>query len=384
MKVAFYLPAFSGGGNERAALEFARHWPPDAGRATFVVRSTEGPFLDQAAARCDVVGLGLPADGWRASLATPPRLGSVLARRRIDALVCFLSLPSLVAAKRWAPDVKLVWSVQQAFLRPVREPGESARGLARRRAQAFAVRAALRWVDGFHVPTRALVDGLDLEAYGRPVAVIPNGIEPALLERAPERHPPSAVPRIVSVGRLASSKRFDLLIEAVRRVVTVRPVSLTIYGVGPLRAALERQAAEAGLGELVHFAGFQRDLAQVYGQADAFVLASDHEAFGNVVIEALSFGLPAVVTDAPFGPAEIVDYGRHGLVVPRNRADLLADAILRVLPGGDDHDRLSSGARARAAEFAAPVVARRLHGFLTQLVRDDSSAAGRPRVANGR
>ena len=71
MRVGFYLPDFSGGGNERAALTFARYWPPEVETPTILVRSMAGTFLDDAAAACDVVGLGLAAKGWLASLSTP-------------------------------------------------------------------------------------------------------------------------------------------------------------------------------------------------------------------------------------------------------------------------------------------------------------------------
>ena len=367
MRVGFYLPDFSGGGNERAAVMYARHWPAEAERPTFLVRAVTGPFLEQAAANCDVVGLDMAARSLRASLSTPSRLGAEVKSRRIDALVGFLSLPSLVAAKAWARETRLVWSVQTACLRPTSSPGESRSQVVRQGFQSLVLRAALYGVDGIHVPTEGLVDGLGLQAYDKPIAFVPNGIEPALLDAAPLARRGSGTPRIVSVGRLVPSKRFDLLIEAVRRVVAVRPVELAVYGVGPQRHVLEQQARAAGLETVVRFGGFENDLARVYGGADVFVLASDHEAFGNVVIEALAFGLPAVVTDAPFGPAEILDHGRYGLVVERGRADLLADAILRALPGGADHDRLSRSAAARAASYAAPLMARRLYDFLTAM-----------------
>jgi glycosyltransferase involved in cell wall biosynthesis len=367
MKVGFYLPDFSGGGNERAAVVYARHWPPDAEPPTVIARSLTGPFVDDVATACEVVGLGLAAHGLRATVSTPRALAAAITARRIDVLLAFLSLPSLVAAKAWARRLKVVWSVQTPALRPIGAPGETRRDLALQRFQAFGVRAVLRGVDGLHVPTAALVEGLGLRAYNRPIGFVPNGIEPAVLESGARVRATTAVPNIVSVGRLAPSKRFDLLIDAVGRVVQARPVTLTIFGVGPLLGALRDQAQAAGLADSVRFAGFEQDLARVYGEADAFVLASDYEAFGNVVVEALSFGLPAVVTDAPFGPAEIVDHGRYGLVVERNRPDLLAEAILRVLPGGPDHDRLSSDARARAAGYAGPLVARQLHGFLAEL-----------------
>jgi glycosyltransferase involved in cell wall biosynthesis len=71
-------------------------------------------------------------------------------------------------------------------------------------------------------------------------------------------------------------------------------------------------------------------------RADIFVLSSDVEPLGNVLIEALACGCPVVSTDCPSGPAEILQHGQYGPLVPVNDEKALAEAILSVLNNPPD------------------------------------------------
>src|SRR5207253_1562954 len=144
-----------------------------------------------------------------------------------------------------------------------------------------------------------------------------------------------------------------------------RDVQLRIFGDGPERPALEKARQGMQLRHRVRFERFTTDLAHLYGTADVFVLASDYEGFGNVLLEALAFGLPIVATDAPFGPRDVLTVGRSGQLTPRGSVPALAQAIVRALDGHGPGTPASR--RARAAEFAAPLVARQLAELLEEL-----------------
>ena len=88
-------------------------------------------------------------------------------------------------------------------------------------------------------------------------------------------------------------------------------------------------------------------------RASVFVLSSAWEGFGNVIAEALACGCPVVSTDCPSGPAEILEHGKYGPLVPVGDDVSLADAIFAVLSTPPDRDRL----RARSAMFSADYAA---------------------------
>ncbi len=175
--------------------------------------------------------------------------------------------------------------------------------------------------------------------------------------REPVDHPwfaPDQPPVILGVGKIGPQKDFPNLIRAFARVRAVRPARLMILG--PARSE-ERYAdhvqtvkalpAQLGIADDVGFPGWVDNPFAYMARAHLFVLSSAWEGFGNVLVEALACGCPAVSTDCPSGPAEILDKGRFGPLVPVGDDQALAAAILDVLDAPPSRDRQ----RARAALF---------------------------------
>ena len=139
---------------------------------------------------------------------------------------------------------------------------------------------------------------------------------------------------------------------------------LALLGAGPDEPALRALAASLDIEERVHFAGFTEDPGPWYEHADIFVLSSRCEGFGNVLVEALEYGLPVVSTDCPSGPAEILEDGSFGALVPVGNPARLASAI-ELAPG----QRVTPTARkARAADFGVPKVTQK---YLKMLFPED-------------
>ncbi len=163
-------------------------------------------------------------------------------------------------------------------------------------------------------------------------------------------------PVILGVGRLVSQKDFSTLIEAFRHVRANRPYRLVILGDGPLRSTLEARIAKFGLGDCVSLPGWVANPFAFMARAALFVLSSRHEGLGNVLVEALACGCPAVSTDCPAGPAEIL--GDPTLLAPVGDAEALARIMRRALDEPADKAAL----RAKAARFS---VERSIDGYET-------------------
>lgn len=189
-----------------------------------------------------------------------------------------------------------------------------------------------------------------------PVIVMPN----ALAHGTTRRRSPLTEKVALAAGSLVKRKGFDLLIEAWRPIAVEHPDwRLRIYGGGALAAELAGQVAAADLTGIVTIEGFDPDLARRLDQASLFVLPSRGEGLPMVVIEAMAAGLPVVAADCPTGPAELLEGGRSGLLVPREDTAALTGAIRRVVSDEGERRRLADAAATRARDFDLPATADR-------------------------
>ena len=134
-------------------------------------------------------------------------------------------------------------------------------------------------------------------------------------------------PVIVSVGRLSKEKNLGLLIQAFERVRGQLPARLVIVGEGSYSSAYREMAADSRHAADIDFVGHQVNPWKYIARAAVFVLSSNVEGFGNVLIEALAVGTPVVSTDCPSGPREILDNGHYGELVPMDDPPKMAAAI---------------------------------------------------------
>jgi glycosyltransferase involved in cell wall biosynthesis len=166
----------------------------------------------------------------------------------------------------------------------------------------------------------------------------------------------------VGIGRLMPQKNFELLVEAFARIA--RPDDrLTIVGEGPFREAIEALTRTLGVSDQVHLPGYRRDVENWLADADAFVLSSDFEGIGNVVVEALAAGVPVVATHCCAAMPMLVEGA--GILVPILNAAALADGMDEI---GSRKVEVSS-MRARAAHFMAEATIDRWRALFDEVAR---------------
>ena len=160
---------------------------------------------------------------------------------------------------------------------------------------------------------------------------------------------------LLAVGRLKAQKNYPLLLEALSHLLQRRDAHLVILGTGPDKEEIEHLILSAGLVDHVSLFGHVDDPMPYYSCADLFVLSSDYEGFGNVIVEAMSCGTPVVSTDCPSGPSEILEGGALGRLVPVGDASALATAMEAELDAPHAPEDLIR----RAADFTPAIAARR-------------------------
>ena len=252
--------------------------------------------------------------------------------------------------------------VEAANLSAVTATGEAtlrtraiARWLYRRADQIVAVSEGV---------ARDLEQCLKLEA-GR-VRTIYNPVVTARLLASAEvacTHPWFAetdIPTLLSVGRLEPQKDHATLLRAFAIVRRARPARLVIFGEGSERQRLASLRYELGLDADVDLPGIIDNPYAAMSRASLYVLSSRFEGLPNALIEALACGCPAVSTECPDGPAEILSSQSIGQLVPVAQPEALAAAIIASLDRRWDRKKIAG----RGAEFS---LERSLGQYLTAL-----------------
>jgi len=210
-----------------------------------------------------------------------------------------------------------------------------------------------------------------------PMQVILNPINPQSVDKLSQEtinhdwFKNSDVPVIVTAARLAKQKQLDVLIQAFAQVLKVSPARLLILGEGPLRAELESLCQSLGIAESVCMPGYDPNPYRYMANCDLFVLASAWEGCPIALQEAMACGAAVVVTDAPGGMKDIVDYGKYGILVKTGDPDALAQGMLQVLTQAELKQYYREQSKQRSQDFDYLKISKQYLEFC-QLVLDVS------------
>lgn len=174
---------------------------------------------------------------------------------------------------------------------------------------------------------------------------------------------------IMSAGRLVPWKGFDTLIKAMPAIRRkFRDATLVIAGDGPERERLEQLAKRLEIDTHVIFLGklTQDVLASYIKMADVFALATSYEGFSHQLLEVMAIGTPIVTTSAGGNP-ELVEDGKHGLLVRKGDQKALATLIIKVLSDRALRERLVRGAKRRVQDFSEEQAVRETAALLKKM-----------------
>ncbi len=168
---------------------------------------------------------------------------------------------------------------------------------------------------------------------------------------------PESARIVIEIARVLVSKGYMDLIQAFRSVATAHPdTHLVILGNqadAVFVRELRNRISELGLESRVHLVPPRLDVGDFLAASDVFAFPSKYEGLGNVLLEAMCWGLPCVCSDIePF--REIVRDGENGLMVPVGDIEALSAAILRILEDKHLAERLGTQAKIDIHKYFHP------------------------------
>jgi glycosyltransferase involved in cell wall biosynthesis len=322
-----------------------------------------------------------------------PDLTRYLRRARPEGLLAATPTPNLMAV--WGRRLARVPTRIVVSQRNTLSSTHGGSGKWRKRFLPALLRRVYNQADGIVAVSDGVAEDL-AESTGirreRIETVYNPVVTPELIRKADEPldHPwfeEGAPPVLLGVGALIPQKDFPTLVRAFARVRARRPCRLMILGqdkspedTAARHTELRALADELGVAQDLELPGFVDNPFKYMARASLFVLSSRFEGLPGVLIQALACGCPSVSTDCPHGPAEILDGGRYGALVPVGDDAALADAIAATLDAPPPATML----RARAERFSVQRAVDRYLDLLLRHAPQDAPSAVCPQPVPGR
>lgn len=387
IRVLFAIGSLAGGGSERQVVNILRHIDRAKFEPYLYLVNQSGEFLSQVPDDVEIVAFKEPASSG--GIYFPGRLH----RMQVSHLQDHLQARQIDVLYDRTPNMTLITSPACRRTSTPRlstivcDPRHDIRDSFDR----------FRWLKtrllkkAYRTAYRTIGNSLSLSEASRSVFGIPsdrvvtisNGFdfdEIARLSECPcdttSQESVDGTFNLVTVGRLHPQKGFDRLIKAIHELRQRRNtpvITLTIVGQGPEHEPLAQLVDKLSLSQQVRFTGFQSNPYPSVRSADLFCLSSRYEGMPNVLVEAMSLGVPVLSTDCPHGPSEILQGCALGTLVPNLDALSIADGIERAM--SHDPNRNTRIARARESvitRFGIVPMTRALEDLLIQAAKSTS------------
>lgn len=201
--------------------------------------------------------------------------------------------------------------------------------------------------------------------------ILPNPLD---ISRLPDPYHGERRKIIVGAGRLERQKNFSLLIEAFSDFYKKnKDYELHIFGNGSMKHDLTELSDKLLPKGKVKLLGNNPDLLNTIKDCAIFVLSSDYEGVPNVLIEAMSIGMPVISTDcAPGGARELISNNENGLLIETSNRTQLSLAMEKLANNKELAEQLSQNAPKIRYDLASDIVASKWISYLKQVAMDKS------------
>ena len=327
-RIAIFVPSMGGGGVERVMADLANRFVTRGLEVDLVLAEATGPYIAMIAPEVRLVDLGA-----KRVIASLPALMRYLRKEKPCAMLSAMdhvNVVAILARLLTQVNMRLVVSVRNTI-------SISFSQAASRRVRLLPILMRLFYplADSLVAISRGVADDLShtIGLHRERIEVIYNPVDIHNLNEKAEAEinhgliNTAGPPFLLGAGRLSPQKDFATLIQAFAVLRRKRPVRLMILGEGDLREELEVLVRKLDIEDAVELPGFVDNPFVYMKHAAVFILSSRWEGFGNVLIEAMACGTPVISADCPSGPAEILENGKWGRLVPVGDVEALARAM---------------------------------------------------------
>lgn len=364
MKILFLVSSMQGGGAERVASLLCNYWSINGHEVVLVPtyskrggchyhlnRSIKVEYL---ADKVEVAHLKIFSDVKRIlylrkliKCTSPDVVVSFLTNVNVAAIIASMGLgiPVVVSERIFPPLLNV--GRKYSLLRQLTYPFAS--------AVVMQTSDGERWVNE-NIPKAN-------------AAVIANPVSKSVMEKSVTANPTGYVEReyILAVGRLEYQKGFDILIKSFAKLTLKNPTMyLYIIGEGSERKSLESLINKLCLCDKVFLPGFDKNVESWYQYANVFVLSSRYEGFPNVLLEAMSYGLPCVSFNCKTGPSSVILNEYNGILVDLFSGEAgLIEGISQVMNNLLLRQDLSKYAKITSISYSVDCVAKQWEDLFT-------------------
>lgn len=336
-KFLFILDNLEIGGVERNTIHLGNHLAEHGHDVTLLCLTEQGPMVDAISGKVKQYYLRCKRVRW--SLF---KIAHYLRQHDFDAVISakeYNNVMTIAASKLTGKKIKVV-TTTRTHLVEEKTKGKSKIFFCTLLLARWLYPLAWKRVAVSHGVAQGVRDALNLPALDVDVIYNPAANSRIFYIQPLPPHAwlsgPRTTPVLVACGRLSLAKDYEFLINAFNSLNKRMLARLIIIGDGELRSELEAQIKDLGLNKIIHMVGFVPNPEDYMYHADAFVMTSKWEGFGNVLVEALSVGCPIIAMDCPGGVREILGNGRWGKIVSHRDPEIFADNVIAELQGNND------------------------------------------------
>lgn len=317
MRHLFFMGSLKAGGAERTLSRLSAYLCEEGDEVHIVLRKNIVQFNLHPKVKIHFVGKLRSTSSLGKIRSLRRRLRSIIRTVRPDSVCALTGLSGVILASTGTPNTTVRFSTYPRKLRYWKQ-------------SLFYSYFNLPNVNNIVCLTSDMRHDLRHLLSPRRLVVIHNAAlppDPAALSDAEASQGRPMRPYIVSLGRLSFAKAYDVALRAYAKAEAYRKYDYVLIGDGVAEKALKKLAAKLGITNYVHFVGYRSNPYPLVAGADIFLHTSIREGFPNVLVEALSLGVPIVSTNCKTGPSEIIENGVNGYLVPVNDVEAVAERL---------------------------------------------------------